>query len=238
MEKDGLEYLAKQAVTAASKRVITTENGDTFIPDDISEWHRNNHAKEPLNTHTLSSIIDYLKSGADGRGHLFIHVIGPEEVDLLGNLNEYGEREQLVVAKTSGSPFEFGYWNSIEDLNIYLQSQFDDSDDRDALLKFSSNLTESNDKTLEDNGVSQVAYVKKGVASIGKGKVPNPVTLKPYRTFAEVDQPASQFIFRVREGMQAALFEADNGAWKNQAIINIKNYFQKAISSHKITILA
>lgn len=59
-------------------------------------------------------------------------------------------------------------------------------------------------------------------------KVPNPVKLRPYRTFHEVEQPASDFIFRMKSerGISCALFEADGGAWENAAMANIKNYLE------------
>lgn len=47
------------------------------------------------------------------------------------------------------------------------------------------------------------------------------------RTFQEVDQPASKFIFRMREGMQSALFMADNNQWQVEAKNNIKRYIQQ-----------
>jgi len=81
-----------------------------------------------------------------------------------------------------------------------------------------------------------------GVASVSEVRVPNPVSMKPYRTFVEVDQPESNFIFRMREGMQAALFEADGGAWKNVAMNNIKKYFDDnlddEIESGHVTVIA
>lgn len=59
------------------------------------------------------------------------------------------------------------------------------------MLEFASALKIENGAEIEDNGVSQVATVKTGVASLAKGKAPNPVTLRPYRTFSEVEQPAA-----------------------------------------------
>lgn len=46
----------------------------------------------------------------------------------------------------------------------------------------------------------------------------------------------------MKEGPRCALFEADGGIWRNEAIKNIKAYFEKSlkteISNGKITILA
>ncbi|MEB9782308.1 hypothetical protein P4K16_30685, partial [Bacillus cereus] len=70
----------------------------------------------------------------------------------------------------------------------------------------------------------------------------NPVQLSPYRTFVEVEQPESKFVFRMREGARCGLFEADGGAWKLEAMNNIKEYLKEAlaqeIESKKVFVLA
>lgn len=61
---------------------------------------------------------------------------------------------------------------------------------------------------MVDDGVSQVATARSGVASVGKVVVPNPISLRPYRTFLEVEQQESDFVFRMHEGPKLALFGA------------------------------
>lgn len=68
--------------------------------------------------------------------------------------------------------------------------------------------------------------IKTGVASVAEAQVPNPVTLAPYRTFPEIEQVESKFIFRMKEGPRAAIFEADGGAWKNETMFLIKEYLK------------
>ena len=76
------------------------------------------------------------------------------------------------------------------------------------------------------------------MAKVADVVVPNPVTLAPYRTFLEVEQPASKFIFRIKEGGQLALFEADGGAWQHEAILNIKNYLIEQLKDNNVIILS
>ena len=75
--------------------------------------------------------------------------------------------------------------------------------------------------------------MKTGIASKGEAIVPNPVILQPYRTFVEVPQPYSQYIFRMKQdkydGIQCALFEADGGAWKIEAMKEIKAYLEEQL---------
>lgn len=90
------------------------------------------------------------------------------------------------------------------------------------------------------------AIIKTGVTTKDAAFVPNPVSLIPYRTFLEVPQPASDFVFRISEGRGGApafkLVAADGGLWKSQAVDNVKNYLVKALADvperEKITIIA
>lgn len=109
-----------------------------------------------------------------------------------------------------------------------------------------SNIVNTQQGTFSDDGVSQQAIIKAGVTTKDAAFVPNPVNLIPYRTFLEVPQPASDFVFRISEGRGGApafkLVAADGGLWKSQAVDNVKNYLVKALADvpdrEKITIIA
>ena len=87
-------------------------------------------------------------------------------------------------------------------------------------------------RTTGDDGVTQTVTAKAGVVLSKDVRVPNPVSLRPYRTFREVLQPASSFVLRLQGGGKAsttpvgALFEADGGAWKVEAMRNISTYLR------------
>lgn len=72
-----------------------------------------------------------------------------------------------------------------------------------------------------------------GIASKADAEVPNPVSLRPYRTFHEIEQPESLFVFRMKErdGMNCAIYEADGGAWRNTAIQSIKKYLDDFVKT-------
>lgn len=71
--------------------------------------------------------------------------------------------------------------------------------------------------------------------------VPNPVTLRPYRTFLEVEQPESKFIFRIREGSDGQpmfkLVEADAGLWKYEAVDAIKKYLTENLPEELLKVI-
>src|SRR3712207_352563 len=137
----------------------------------------------------------------------------------------------LKVAEVEARPpmISTGNYYGTEEFNILLQSAFVQNEDRDILLKVVGNIKEEVIKSVGDDGISQAATIKTGVATMGDVIIPNPVSLIPRRTFNEVEPPESQFIFRMKDGPRCALFEADGGAWKNEAMKNIKEYLASAL---------
>ena len=149
-------------------------------------------------------------------------------------LNADREREQYISAEAIlPNNVQYERFLDTERFNIMLQSAFVDNKDKSILLKYTGLVQDDAVKTIGDNGVSQAVTIKTGVASVGQAEVPNPVTLAPYRTFPEIIQPESKFIFRMKEGPSAALFEADGGAWRNQAILGIKEYLKEALKDNE-----
>ena len=111
----------------------------------------------------------------------------------------------------------------------------DPATDKALLLKFAGTVEQGSVAEYGDDGVTQKATVRQGIASKTDAVVPNPVKLRPYRTFTEVVQPASDFIFRMKEdrGITCALFEADGGAWKNAAMKNIKECLEFELEGYQ-----
>ncbi|WP_203362419.1 hypothetical protein [Bacillus sp. REN10] len=197
---------------------------------------------EALTVHSLSGLIEYISSKFDGEDKVMIHVKSPTNVTCFSSYNNDFNREHFITAKAMLPEFTFDRYYDSEDFNIKLQSVFVKNDDRDIMLKVVGNIKEENVRTVGDDGVSQAVQAKTGVATVGLVEVPNPVSLKPYRTFVEVDQPESNFIFRMQQGPRCALFEADGGAWELQAMRNIKEYLAAAleveIESGRVVIIA
>lgn len=191
---------------------------------------------DALKMTTLSSLVDYIKSNVDSMSErMIIHVLSPERVKLISQLDDNRERESLVEVMASVPAFSYESFIGHETFCINVQAKFldDPGTDKALILKFAGTMESGTVAEYGDDGVSQKATVKTGIASKGDAIVPNPVKLRPYRTFVEVEQPVSEFIFRVKDsghGISCAIFEADGGAWKNAAMKNIKNYLEFELS--------
>lgn len=221
LSKEALEYLVELGYEKYP--LVETEKG-LF---SVAPLTRVTKPKiETLVVSNLTSIIDYIKSNIDKfTEKLLIQVVSPSIVKVLTPLNEDSFRDEIMKA-VAILPDNIVYDRFIdtERFNIMLQSSFVDNEDKKLLLKFTGLIRDEAVKETGDDGVSQAVTIKTGVASVGEAIVPNPVILAPYRTFPEIEQPESKFIFRMKEGPTAALFEADGGAWKNLAMRRIKVY--------------
>ena len=74
-----------------------------------------------------------------------------------------------------------------------------------------------------DNGIATTVTTQKGVALQSNEQIRPIITLKPYRTFQEVEQPESIFLIRINE-RGISFIEADGGMWKLRARETIKSY--------------
>lgn len=235
-QREALEYLVN--LGEKKEPIIELDQG-TFSRVSLSRVTEPVASK--LTVSTLTGLVDYIKTNVDHlEGKLLIQVKSPEEVALYSPLNADREREKYVSAEAI-LPNNVAYERFLdtERFNIMLQSAFVNNKDKEILLKYTGLIQDDAVKTIGDDGVSQQVTVKTGVASVGQAVVPNPVTLAPFRTFPEVEQPESKFIFRMKEGPSAALFEADGGAWRNKAILNIKAYLEKELEhNHNVEIIA
>lgn len=235
---DGLKKAMEYLVDLAAPHTLDmiTESGEIvkFVDKNMRQIVPKANipmATDAINMSTLTSLVDYIKNGIDiMKGRMILHVVSPAEVQMYSALNENREREKLVTVNANIPKFSFDRFMDKEQFLIALQSKFIPGTDRDLLLKFAGTVEDGTVQTYGDDGVTQKATIKTGLASKSDAVVPNPVCLRPYRTFIEVSQPESQFIFRMKQdkydGVSCAIFEADGGAWINEAMENIKEYLQ------------
>lgn len=229
MIKEALEY-----IVGLKTPVITEIDGNTYSDKPLNRISYVPYAKT-IGMKTLTSLVEYIKANIDSMSEkMIVHVISPTEVHLYSSLDADRKREYLVEVNAELPDFRFGSFIDHENFVIALQSKFVPNEDRDLVLKFAGTVEDGTVAEYGDDGVTQKATIKTGVASKADAVVPNPVNLIPCRTFLEVQQPASDFIFRMKSscGVQCAIFEADGGAWKNEAMSRIKNYLALELSEY------
>lgn len=238
---NAIAELAHAAQRAAEKTVEIGNRTYSTVPVHEVKVPR---LPEPavLTVRTLTGLVAYIAANRDELdfSQFVLHVSSPSTVDLVSRARgEYHQRFAYVQAanydRFAAFPsFKFGQWLSPEDMNIALQALFENREQRAEVLQLLGNIRAEGEQSTRDNGVTQVVTVRAGVTLVANAPVPNPVILAPFRTFPEVEQPTSPFVLRVRKderaGVQAALFEADGGAWRSTATASVARWLEEEVS--------
>jgi hypothetical protein len=181
----------------------------------------------------LTGLIAYIAANTDllGLASCLLVVEKPGRVSLVGSL-EGQDRDFLRSYYAVASYADSNQWKTFlapEEFIVQLQANFLPTPDREALLRLLGTIREGAIRETVDDGIKQEVKTQKGITLVNMTTVPNPVTLQPFRTFNEIEQPTSQFVVRMRSDSadgkpKVALFEAEGGAWERVAISRIRNY--------------
>lgn len=247
MIKEAMQYFLEKV----SPQTFTID-GHTFSDRVLNQIDTKEPIPAPIEISTLTGLIDYIKSGKDFNAKVLtpggkalpqlvptiIKITSPKEVYLVSPLRPDMRRNNYIYCSADTPRISFNNFIDAESFNILLQSCFIQDENTAAVLRVIGNIKESNVKESSDDGVSQQVVAKVGIVKLADVPVPNPVILRPFRTFTEVEQPASKFVLRMQDGPRAALFEADGGAWRNEAMQNIKEYLEKALQGYAVSVIS
>lgn len=170
-----------------------------------------------------------------GERELMAVVLGHEAVVVrLAQYDDYNDSPALIKAmRLATEAFPFGRYLPAEEFCIALLTKFVGENEVQALYRLASRLTASSVYTSEDDGISQRTTIQKGVATRAEVQIKPVWLLQPFRTFPEVAQPATPFLFRLKQDKdqvpQCALFETDGGKWKLEAIKAIEGYLREKL---------
>ncbi len=209
------------------------------LPEPFTEY-----APETFRAFTLDGLIDWIKADTD---KLFVPenpaalvvVDSPTRVRVFSHaLGERKERACYATCDYAAPSIQFSKYLDSEELFINIQTCFLQDGNRDIVLRIVNNMTEEQTVQVSDDGLSQRVNIQSGLQEVDKTIFKNPAYLRPMRTFTEVPQPQSAFIVRFKEGKQAALFEADGGKWKVEAVRNIGKYLREQLAEQNVVVIA
>jgi hypothetical protein len=229
--------LAQRAADAAGKTVVI--NDVTYATEALHQVEpKKKDLPQSLGLTTLQALVDYLHANRDEvkLNDVVVHVVGPRDVRVLGALDEHNRRAPFAHVtgpdRLAGGLITFGSYADTERMNIALQTMFVPTQERAEVLRLVGTVKAEGSMQQSDDGVSQTVTARAGVALVAEVKVPNPVNLAPYRTFPEVEQPASPFVLRLKKGengVLAALFEADGAGWTSVAVASVAEWLKARV---------
>jgi hypothetical protein len=187
---------------------------------------------ETVKLTTLVALSEYVRTDFDSVKEAGIFVFGPSLVQLNSKIfGDFRQRETFVLVEPHTSKgFQYSQYIDIESFVTSMQSFFVQDHSVAAVLSVVGNIQTELVQSSMDDGVSQTVTARSGIAKAVTASVPNPVSLRPFRTFPEIEQPASNFVLRLqrRDGKLplVALFETGDNQWQVEAIKKIGTYLR------------
>ena len=189
---------------------------------------------EPLTVGSLDALVQMIRSEGSRYGLLYVSASAPDKVLCFAQMETVNcqyFRNTLYIAEATDIPgWDGKVTMSFEEAMIALRTRFQPTDDQLYTLKLLSDITTGSKITYNDNGIATSIVTKRGVDLQSNAAIKPIVTLRPYRTFQEVEQPASEFHIRVSE-RGITFVEADGGMWRLAARKTVVARLQEALAA-------
>jgi len=241
---------AQKALDDARRPDVFDVDGHKYISTG-SSWQRLKPPEperlvmmEPFTAYSLSGLADYIKADPDGNFQdadvrYIVHVVSPTTVKVVSPVTGYHLERQVAAICVAHTPdILFGTFMDPEEFQIMVQTCFQETENRAKVLLLAGSLRKEQAMQTADDGVSQKVTVNAGVATAADVIVKNPVTLVPWRTFREIEQPESPFVLRFNEDAKAALFTGDNAGWQMRAVELVGEWLRTALDGCNVEVIA
>lgn len=235
MENSFLKDAINRIVELATPFTLETRDGHQFCSANLHEVRPEVPSPVRYSVDTLEALVKLIRTeGVAQAPLLYVRVDSARRVvvDSTYTGRDYAiySRLPLYEAVSDVPSISVNQYMSQERAVIELQSLYAVTPDRDYLLALLSHIDVNQGVSSVDNGISQEVSVRTGAVLKEQQTVQPIVHLQPYRTFLEVEQPASDFLLRLDKDGHLALFEADGGAWKLEAKRNIAAYLGEQLA--------
>jgi len=250
--KDAVEFVFGRGVREGQDMVKTqVVDGRTYTTQDLRLVDEpKTKLANPIQVHTLSGVVECIESMGSIETHQLLEtaawrplcvVCDHSKVKVFGPIMGHDRVREVLVQADCLTTFDWSKnYKRQDELIIEIQAKFVQDDQTHSLLHFLSALQAETSSKTSDDGVSQVVTMKRGAWAVGEVKVPNPVTLRPFRTFPEIEQPECQFVLRVDTDGNlpvVALVPTENTLWKTVSVLRIKEWLKENRGNAELTIV-
>ena len=189
---------------------------------------------DTLPLHSLDALVKLVRTEAvKAKPPLYITIPDHLTVRCFGQPNEEARffRQFYYEAHAADVPgWDEKVQMGFEEAQIAMRTRFQETADTIYALKLLSDICCGAKVVYNDNGIATTVTTQKGVALQSNEQIRPIITLKPYRTFQEVEQPESIFLIRVNE-RGITFTEADGGMWKLKARQTVKAFLEAELES-------
>lgn len=235
MENSFLKDAINRIVELATPFTLETRDGHRYCSANLHEVKPEVELPARYSVDTLEALVKLIRTeGVNVAERLYVRVDSARRVmvDTTYTYKDYAKYSRLPLYEAVSDVPSITTNQSMaqEKAVVELQSLYAITGDRDYLLSLLSRIDVNQGVSSVDNGISQEVSVRTGAVLKEQQTVQPIVHLQPYRTFLEVEQPASDFLLRLDKEGHPALYEADGGAWKLEAKRNIAAYLGEKLA--------
>ena len=254
MIKEAIEFISNlakkedqiQQIKVGDEVYFYNKKDDLFFSKKDFDEHDFQTEKHPpiLYLKTLSSFVEYINENPDLiEESTFIKVYDFNHVLMYSNIiGPYKQRLTFAACEFESIGIKLNTAMSLEEMLIMFNSCFIQTPELKKIVEIISRVVSDSAIIVSDDGMTQTVETKQGVSLKKQEKLPTLISLKPRRTFYELDQPESDFFIRAKKVSSGEVFyslhSADGGAWKYQAILAIKEYLKENLKDNSNIILA
>lgn len=231
MLKEFIEHIQKTA-----QPIIQQIGSATFAvttDGEANELRPTIDHPDTLPLHSLDALVKLVRTEAAKAqaplyitipDHMTVRCFGQPDPDARHFRQVYYEAHATDVPGW-GEKVQLGF----EEAQIAMRTRFQETADTIYALKLLSDICCGAKVIYNDNGIATTVTTQKGVALQSNEQIRPIITLKPYRTFQEVEQPESIFLIRVNE-RGITFTEADGGMWKLKARQTVKAFLEEQLA--------
>lgn len=220
-----------EKIVSLADPVVYNLDGENYSSQPLHHIKESAPAPREIEVTGLDSICKLIQNELNSKTPtVYIRVASYRRVDVFTSFADAEFTRHYLYRANADVPGMNDGWRDHERAVIELRSLFLPGTGVDYLLDLLSRVSSESKVSSADNGVTQTVEATQGVALKANIAVRPRVQLAPFRTFLEVEQPASEFLVRVNAHGQIGLFEADGGVWKLEAKANIVKYFEERLS--------
>lgn len=222
-----LIHMIDRDIDSGSTFAITSDGEVTEIRPTIDH-------PDTLHLHSLDALVKLVQTeAAKAAEPLYITIPDHLTVRCFGRPDPNARffRQVYYEAKATDVPgWDEKVQLGFEEAQIALRTRFQETPDAIYAMKLLSDICCGAKLVYNDNGIATTVTTQKGIALQSNEQVRPIITLKPYRTFQEVEQPESIFLIRVNE-RGISFTEADGGMWKLQARETVKAFLEEKLAA-------
>lgn len=211
---------------------LETINGVDYIKTAKGYEQLKKPRMDIINVNSLNGLVEMvkvvIKNEVLGIPALVVNV-DVNDIIVSTSHNIAGEMDQIIKAYPLIPDLGLDRRQSVEELIIKLSTAFIETENTTKFINSISSLRIVEDVEFNDDGIGQTITAKKGAQLNQKYTIQPIVKLKPIRSYSEIEQVESKFLFRVDQRGEVILYEADGGQWRYDVQKRIVKYLNGSL---------